>query len=100
MLLAVAGQIWLKSKIRHKDFSPSVCPSVWTFLFGTLRVPPLEFETGWTGELSQDFFGSLDFFLILCKMFLTFRHFLKDFWSFLFFFFYFLLNILDYFQSY
>ena len=32
----------LKSNIRHKDFP--ACSL-------TLRVPPLNFETGWTGEL-------------------------------------------------
>ena len=35
-----------ESNIRHKDFRPSVRPpSV------TLTVPPLDSETGWTGEL-------------------------------------------------
>ena len=34
--------IFLQSKIRHEDFRPS---------FVTYRLPPLDSETGWTGEL-------------------------------------------------
>ena len=34
------------------DTRISVCPSVWTLSFSvTLRLPPLDSETGWTGEL-------------------------------------------------
>ena len=51
------------SKIRHKDFRLFVHP-----LSVTLRLPPLDSETGWTGELWSNFW-IWGFFMNFCIFF-------------------------------
>ena len=67
--MALIYDICHVSKIRHKDFRSFVHP-----LSVTLRLPPLDSETGWTGELWSNFW-IWGFFYELLYFFWIFRFF-------------------------